>query len=215
MWTLGTGVVHILWYMPPCCSPVSSAAPTLGHAPSFLTWTRAGASWQTSCCPPCPYSLSPHSSPSDLVKSEIGSMPPPCLYPPPQDPHRTYNQGQSSYLDFKALWCLVLAASWKPAPARYPGLFLPVEHRRSILTSRPLHWLLLWSSPDSFFPSQLRCQLLREASPPVYRDWGAYRSTTVIHKMHVSLNMLLKAPWVWVIGNFFPQFTVVRESVWH
>lgn len=131
------------------------------------------------------------------------------------DPHRTYNQGQSSYLDSKALWCLVLAASWKPTPAHYPGLFLSVEHRRPVLTSRPLHWLLLWSSPNSFFPSQLRCQLLREASPPVYRDWGAYRSTTVIHKMHISLNMLLKAPWVLVIGNFFSQFTVVRESVWH
>ena len=98
MRTLGTGVVHILWHMPPCCSPLSSAAPTLGHAPSFLTWTWAGASWQTSCCPPCPYNLSPHSSPSDLVKSEIGSMPPPCLCHPPTPWSSSHLQSRSVFL---------------------------------------------------------------------------------------------------------------------
>lgn len=131
----------------PGSPPFSSAAPPLGHTPSFLPWTRAGGGgtfWQTSCCPPILHSLaSQQLEQSCKIWNQINATP---LLISPNGPHCAYHQGQSPHLDFKALWCLGPATSWKLTLLIYTGLFLSFDHCRPILTFRHLHWLLLWSS---------------------------------------------------------------------
>lgn len=141
---------------PPGGPPFSSAAPPLGHTPSFLPWTRAGGGVPSDRPPAAPQSctLLPHSSWSNLVKSEIRSMPPPYWYPPMVPIKLTI---KVSLLTWTSKPCDVWAQpplEADPAHLHWPFSQLWSLQAHSHLPTFTLAIALI------FFPSQLRCHLL-------------------------------------------------------
>ena len=137
----------------------SSAAPPLGHTPSFLPWTRAGLGGGNLLTdlllPPASRNLLPQSSWSNLVKSEIRSTPPPIGIPWWSALHLRSRSVSSPGLQSPAVSgpsCLLKA---DPAHLHWPFSQLWSLQAHPHLPTFTLAVALI------FFPSQLRCHLLQ------------------------------------------------------
>lgn len=184
----------------PGSPPFSSAAPPLGHTPSFLPWTRAGG-WgyllTDLLLPPQSCTLLPHSSWSNLVKSEIRSMPSAYWYPPMVPIALTI---KVSLLTWTSKPCDVWA---QPPLESWPCSFTLAFFSALIIVG-------------PFSPSDLYTGCCSDILPISAQKSPPLSLLLTVHskrledrcehsrdsKMHINLNMLLKVPWILGIWTF-------------